>query len=75
MSYLKPLRRCTAHFATWGLVLCLCLLALPAVLFAQDELIIISPHPEGIETEFGKNFEKWYEERKPTEQSKPTGEM
>ena len=60
MSYLKPLRRCTAHFATWGIIL---FLALPAVLFAQDELIIISPHPEGIETEFGKNFEKWYEEQ------------
>ena len=41
----------------------LCLLALPAVLFAQDELIIISPHPEGTETEFGSNFEKWYEEQ------------
>ena len=37
-------------------------MALPVVLFAQDELIIISPHPEGIETEFGNNFEKWYEE-------------
>jgi len=38
-------------------------LALPTVLFAQDELIIISPHPEGIETEFGNNFEKWYEKQ------------
>jgi len=38
-------------------------LALPTALFAQDELIIISPHPEGIETEFGNNFEKWYEEQ------------
>ena len=61
MSYLKSLRRCGACIATWGIVLCF--LALPAVLFAQDELIIISPHPEGIETEFGKNFEKWYEEQ------------
>ncbi len=58
MPYLKPLGRCSVHLATWGIVLCL--LALPAVLFAQDELIIISPHPEGIETEFGTNFEKWY---------------
>ena len=46
------------YIVTWGIVLCL--LALPAVLFAQDELIIISPHPEGIEAEFGKNFEQWY---------------
>ena len=61
MSYLKPLGRCSGHLVTWGIVLCL--LALPAVLFAQDELIIISPHPEGIETEFGNNFEKWYEEQ------------
>ena len=61
MSYLKPLGRCRVHLATWGIVLCL--LALPAALFAQDELIIISPHPEGTETEFGNNFEKWYEEQ------------
>lgn len=61
MSYLKPLGRCSGPLVTWGIVLCL--LALPAVLFAQDELIIISPHPEGIETEFGNNFEKWYEEQ------------
>ena len=51
MSYFKPL----------VLAIILCLLALPVLSFAQDELIIISPHPEGIETEFGKNFEKWYE--------------
>ena len=61
MSYLKPFGRCRTHLMTWGIVLCL--LALPAALFAQDELIIISPHPEGIETEFGNNFEKWYEEQ------------
>ncbi len=61
MSYLKPLGRCSTQIATWGIVLCL--LALPTVLFAQDELIIISPHPEGIETEFGTNFEKWYQEQ------------
>ena len=61
MSYLKPLGRCSVHLVTWGIVLCL--LALPTALFAQDELIIISPHPEGIETEFGNNFEKWYEEQ------------
>ena len=53
MSYFKPL--------LWGAVLCL--LALPALSSAQDELIIISPHPEGIETEFGTNFEKWYQEQ------------
>ncbi len=61
MSYLKPLGRCSTQIVTWGIVLCL--LALPTVLFAQDELIIISPHPEGIETEFGTNFEKWYQEQ------------
>ena len=61
MSYLKPLGRCSVHLVAWGIVLCL--LALPTALFAQDELIIISPHPEGIETEFGNNFEKWYEEQ------------
>ncbi|RKU19489.1 hypothetical protein C6500_11095 [Candidatus Poribacteria bacterium] len=61
MSYLRPLGRCSVHLVAWGIVLCL--LALPTALFAQDELIIISPHPEGIETEFGNNFEKWYEEQ------------
>jgi len=29
----------------------------------QDQLIIISPHPEGIQTEFGDGFEKWYEQQ------------
>ena len=53
MSYSKPL--------LWGAVLCL--LALSPLSLAQDELIIISPHPEGIETEFGTNFEKWYQEQ------------
>ncbi len=53
MSYFKPL--------FWGTVLCL--LALSPLSFSQDELIIISPHPEGIETEFGTNFEKWYQEQ------------
>ena len=61
MSYLKTLGRCSVHLVMWGIVLCL--LALPTALFAQDELIIISPHPEGIETEFGNNFEKWYKEQ------------
>jgi len=51
MSYFKPL----------VLTIILCFFALPLLSLAQDELIIISPHPEGIETEFGKNFEKWYE--------------
>ena len=53
MSYFKSL--------LWGTVLCL--LTLPTLSFSQDELIIISPHPEGTETEFGKNFEKWYQEQ------------
>ena len=61
MSYLKPLRR---NLSVFHIVMCgvlLCLFALPAIVSAQDKLIIISPHPESIETEFGKNFEKWYE--------------
>ena len=41
----------------------LCLFLLPVLSSAQDELIIISPHHEGIETEFGNNFEKWYKEQ------------
>ena len=60
MPHLKLLGRYSTHLVAWGILLCLS--ALPAVLFAQDELILISPHPEGIETEFGTNFEKWYEE-------------
>ena len=50
MSYLRSL--------FIGTVLCFFLL--PTLSSAQDKLIIISPHPEGIETEFGKNFETWY---------------
>ena len=50
-----------SNFKPLVLAIILCLLALPCLSLAQDELIIISPHPEGIETEFGKNFEKWYE--------------
>ncbi|MCY3743273.1 MAG: extracellular solute-binding protein [Candidatus Poribacteria bacterium] len=52
-----------SDFKPLALTIIFCLLALPVLSFAQDELIIISPHPEGIETEFGKNFEKWYEEQ------------
>ena len=52
-----------SYFKSLVLAIILCLLALPMLSFAQDALIIISPHPEGIETEFGKNFEKWYEEQ------------
>ena len=50
-----------SDFKALTLAIIVCLLALPIRSPAQDELIIISPHPEGIETEFGKNFEKWYE--------------
>lgn len=50
-----------SDFKPLVLAIILCLLVLPVLSLAQDELIIISPHPEGIETEFGKNFEKWYE--------------
>ena len=52
-----------SYFKFLVLAVILGLLALPVRLMAQDELIIISPHPEGIETEFGKNFEKWYAEQ------------
>ena len=52
-----------SDFKPLVLAIILYLLALPVLSLAQDELIIISPHPEGIETEFGKNFEKWYEEQ------------
>ncbi len=62
MSYLNPLRQTLkiTHIATLGILLCL--MAVPIAVSAQDKLIIISPHPESIETEFGNNFEKWYEE-------------
>ncbi len=41
-----------------------CLLALPtALIFAEDALVIISPHSEGIQTEFDRNFKRWYEEQ------------
>ena len=49
-----------SDFKPLVLAIILCLLALPALSPAQDDLIIISPHHEGIETEFGKNFEDWY---------------
>ncbi len=49
-----------SDFKPLVLAIILCLLARPTLSSAQDELIIISPHHEGIETEFGKNFEDWY---------------
>lgn len=61
MSYLNPLRQTlkVTHIVTLGILLCL--MVLPIAVSAQDKLIIISPHPESIESEFGKNFEKWYQ--------------
>ncbi len=60
MSYLiKSLRRWSGYVVTLGILFSL--LAFPAHLFGQDELILISPHPEGIETAFGTTFEMWYE--------------
>ncbi len=41
----------------------LILFSYPNVVSAQDTLIIISPHPESIETEFGDSFEQWYKEQ------------
>jgi iron(III) transport system substrate-binding protein len=29
--------------------------------FASDQLVIISPHPEGIESEFNRTFRAWYQ--------------
>ncbi len=52
-------RHCTPLECLIGIMFCL--LALPTALFARDELIIISPHSEGIQTEFDKNFKKWYQ--------------
>lgn len=52
-----------SDFKPLVLTIILCLFALPVLSLAQDELIIISPHHEGIETEFGNNFEKWYKEQ------------
>ena len=52
-----------SHLKSVFLAAILCLFVLPPLSFAQDKLIIISPHPEGIETEFGKNFEEWYQKQ------------
>ena len=65
MSYLNPFRHTlkATHIATFGIIL----LSLIALWSCQspdkqpDKLVIISPHPESIEIEFGSNFEKWYE--------------
>lgn len=51
------------YFKSLLWVTVLCVLAFPILSSAQDQLVIISPHPEGIETEFGTNFEKWYQEQ------------
>ena len=72
MSYLKPLGRCSVHFVTWGIVLCL--LALPAALFAQDELIIIR-HIQRVLRRSLETISRSGTRNKPVEQSKPTGEM
>lgn len=67
MSYLHPLRSAlkATHITTLGMI-SLCLMVLWSCQSPdkqQDQLIIISPHPESIETEFGNNFEKWYEKQ------------
>ena len=49
-----------SDFKSLVLAIILCFFALPCLSSAQDDLIIISPHHEGIEAEFGKNFENWY---------------
>ncbi len=37
--------------------------ALPASLFAERELLIVSPHWEGVRTEFGAAFAAWYQQQ------------
>jgi len=37
--------------------------ALPASLFAERELLIVSPHWEGVRTEFGAAFAAWYKQQ------------
>lgn len=61
MSFFSPLRQALKayYIVTFGVLICL--MVVPIAVPAQDKLIIISPHPESIETEFGNNFEKWYE--------------
>ena len=49
-----------SDFKPLALAIISCLLMLSGLSLAQDDLIIISPHHEGIEAEFGKNFENWY---------------
>ena len=50
------------YFATFVILLCLIVIwSCQTDDKTQDQLIIISPHPESIESEFGSNFEKWYE--------------
>ncbi|MAJ72478.1 hypothetical protein CMK13_05690 [Candidatus Poribacteria bacterium] len=46
----------------FGLLLTLFFVAFP-VQTAQDKLVIISPHWEGIEQEFNRGFESWYKEQ------------
>lgn len=61
MCYLFRFRQTlkSTHITTLGILFC-CMVFSVAV-SAQDKLVIISPHPESIESEFGGNFEKWYE--------------
>lgn len=63
MSFFNPIRFTMKVIRIVCWVILPCLLASPVTVYAQDQLIIISPHPEGIETVFGTNFEKWYEEQ------------
>ena len=62
MSNLIPLRKKSNIITKLTLALLLYIIAITTA-SAQDKLIIISPHPESIETEFGTNFEKWYKEK------------
>ena len=65
MSYPYPFRQTlkATYIPTIGILLFLLVFCQCQSPNQQDQLIIISPHPESIETEFGDGFEKWYEEQ------------
>ena len=59
-------RRTTIVFPTCAflysliIILCSAIFYPPNSLAIKDKLIIISPHPESIEKEFGRTFKEWY---------------
>ena len=49
-----------ASIFTLIIILCCAIFSPPKSLAIEDKLIIISPHPESIEKEFGRTFKEWY---------------